>query len=284
MSKIFISYRRSDSLDISQRLASAIGQEFGESNIFFDKISAPAGTVWPKAIKLAIQQAEALIVVIGSKWLHTHDEKSGRRRIDIRTDWVRLEIATFLERCTSNDKLLIIPVLVNGASIPRAEYLNLALSRLSFYQPAQLSDTGNKLDISDISRRLIQFRINPVILPPVVTKRMGRVPPPLSKEEEDTFLKNYKHWSIVEQDKPGTSGDVLRQLYRLYEFDSYELAWSFMQRIDEVGIRPHNHHPRWQNNFNRLEVWLCTSNNGHKPSKKDTRLAEIFEREWREFK
>ena len=58
------------------------------------------------------------------------------------------------------------------------------------------------------------------------------------------------------------------------------MAWRFMQRVSEIGIQPHNHHPRWQNNYNRLEVWLSTSNSGHKPTKRDVRLARVFEETW----
>jgi pterin-4a-carbinolamine dehydratase len=63
----------------------------------------------------------------------------------------------------------------------------------------------------------------------------------------------------------------------MYEFSTYEMAWRFMIRVDELAIRPYNHHPRWQNTFNRIEFWLCTFNIGHKPSKRDLRLARILE-------
>lgn len=75
----------------------------------------------------------------------------------------------------------------------------------------------------------------------------------------------------------------MRELYRVFEFTSYDNAWKFMTLVDEKGIRPFNHHPRWQNTYNRVEVWLCTFNIGHKPSKKDLRLAGIMEDIWEEF-
>jgi len=96
--KIFISYRRSDSFETAQRLAGELGRHFGEENVFFDQTSAPPGTAWPDAIRAHAKKADALLVVIGPNWLHTQDEKSGRRRLDIKNDWVRLEILTFLRR------------------------------------------------------------------------------------------------------------------------------------------------------------------------------------------
>ena len=281
--KIFVSYRRSDSLDISRRLAKELN-EFGEKNIFFDQSSAPPGTAWPDSIRDAIEKADALIVVIGSIWLSIQDEKSGRRRIDIEDDWVRLEILTFLERKKAKKDLFILPLLVNGANMPRSEYLNENLRPLCNYQPMQIQNTGSSLDFVQVKQRLIQNRFQPVIPAAVVTPISGRIPLQLTKEEEEDFLNEYTYWRIIEHDKPGAPGDVMRELYRLYEFTNYEMIWRFMTKVDELGIRPYNHHPRWQNAYNRLEVWLCTFNVGHKPSKKDIRLAKIMESIWDEFK
>lgn len=285
MKKIFISYRRSDSYDTALRLAIELRREFGEENVFFDQTSAPPGTAWPDAIRVAAEKADALLVVIGPKWLHTQDEKSGRRRLDIKDDWVRLEILTFLKRkkATSND-LLILPLLVNGATMPRSEYVDNNLKPLCAYQPLEVPSRGTGLDFVQVKQRLIQCRFQPIVLPAVGTPLADQIPLQLTQKEEEDFLNQYKQWRIREEDKPGVPGDVMRQLYRVYEFTSYEMAWRFMVRVDELGIRPYNHHPRWQNAFNRIEVWLCTFNIGQKPSTKDIRLAKIFERVWEEFR
>lgn len=283
MEKIFISYRRSDSYDITHKLAHALN-DFGERNVFFDQTSASPGTKWPDSIREAIGHADALIVMIGPKWLYVQEEKSGRRRIDVEDDWVRLEILTFLERKKTNDDLFILPLLVNGAEMPRPEYLDMDLRPLCDYQALHLQDTGSPLDFIQIKQALIQHRFQPVVQPAVVTPLAGRIPAQLTKEEEESFLKEYKHWRVIEHEKPGVPGDVMRELYRLYEFPNYETAWNFMTKVDERGIRPYDHHPRWQNAYNRVEVWLCTFNVGHKPSKKDLRLARIVEEIWDELK
>ena len=56
------------------------------------------------------------------------DEKSGRRRLDIKDDWVRLEILTFLKRkkATRSNDLLILPLLVNGATMPARNMLTMS--------------------------------------------------------------------------------------------------------------------------------------------------------------
>jgi pterin-4a-carbinolamine dehydratase len=56
-----------------------------------------------------------------------------------------------------------------------------------------------------------------------------------------------------------------------------------MKEVSIRAIEKYNHHPRWQNAYNRLEVWLTTFNLGYKPSNKDLRLAKFFEKIWQEF-
>ena len=64
-------------------------------------------------------------MLIGKKWL-TAQDKAGRRRIDLEDDWTRLEIARALDR-----NIRVIPVLVDGAEMPRAEFLPMSLTGLS---------------------------------------------------------------------------------------------------------------------------------------------------------
>jgi pterin-4a-carbinolamine dehydratase len=283
MKNIFISYRRSDTSDTVHRMALALN-EFGENNIFFDRDSAPPGTQWPDLIRNAIEEADALLVVIGQKWLHIQDTRSGRRRIDIEDDWVRQEILTFIGRKQTKKNLIILPLLVNGADMPRPEFLDDDLKQLCDYQPLRIGNNGSNLDFVQVKQRLIENRFRPITPPAVVTPVSGQKPLQLTEQEEEDFLKEYTNWSIIEQDKPGASGDVMRELYRLYEFTDYAVAWKFMSQVDELGIRPYHHHPRWQNSYNRIEIWLSTFNVGHKPTKKDIRLAKIMESTWNEIK
>src|SRR3954470_14010245 len=58
--------------------------------------SAIPGTLWPKKIKEELQRVDTFLLVIGPNWLQLQDEISGRRRIDVSSDWVRREIILFL--------------------------------------------------------------------------------------------------------------------------------------------------------------------------------------------
>jgi pterin-4a-carbinolamine dehydratase len=279
----FISYRRSDALAVARRLAKSLRSDFGEDAIYFDEAAAPPGTAWPDSIRAAVQRADVLMPVVGPTWLKSQDEVSGWRRIDLPDDWVRLEIVTFLDRVTSNRDLTVLPLVLGGASLQISKYLDPALRRICDHQPLQIQDTGDATDFARVKQRLTQLGFVRSIAPPVTTPIVGRVPVPLARKDEEAFLAAFPAWRIVERDKPGVSDDIVRELYRLYEFPSYESAWQFMQRVSETGVQPHNHHPRWQNNYNRVEVWLCTSNVGHKPTKRDVRLARIFEETWQSF-
>lgn len=282
MKKIFISYRRVDSYEAT-RLANALKIEYGEGCIFLDFDSIKPGDLWPKSLEQALVQSDALLVIIGKTWLRMQDEQSGKRRIDIPEDWVRKEIITFLKRKAENPELLVLPILLKGTKMPDKSYLDDEINQLCDYQAVELNYTGSSIDFVQIKHRLISAKIVTTSPPPVVTP-VGEIPPdPLTKEEEDQFLAKYRFWKIMEREKPGYIGDTMRELYRLYEFSSYEDTWDFLSKVNETGIRPYNHHPRWQNTYNRVEVWLCTFNIGHKPSFRDLRLAKILEETWEKF-
>lgn len=282
MKTIFISYRRVDSYE-TNRLATALRSEYGEDNIFLDYQSIEGGSAWPIEIRDALDKASALILIIGQNWLFMQDEESGRRRIDLPNDWVRLEVLRFLERQRQDKSLLLLPTLISGAKMPDKQHLDPELQPLCDLQALELPSTMSSTDFVQIKHRLVKAKIYTTLPPPVVTPVVEVPPDRLSPEQEEAFTAKHGLWRVIERDKPGSIGESIREMYRVFEFTSYDNAWKFMSLVDEKGIRPYNHHPRWQNTYNRVEVWLCTFNIGHKPSKRDLRLANIMEDIWEEF-
>jgi pterin-4a-carbinolamine dehydratase len=118
---------------------------------------------------------------------------------------------------------------------------------------------------------------------PAVT-RTGGLPDPLTEHELREFLAKYPQWALVDTRDENASEGVRRELYRVYEFPSYQLAFRFMNEVSERAIVRQSHHPRWQNTWNRVEIWLTTFNLGYRPSIKDLRLAEACEQAWRELR
>ncbi len=73
------------------------------------------GTDFVDAIEKAVTSCKVLIVLIGKRWVDLTDEQ-GRRRLDDPNDFIRIETSTALRR-----KIRVVPVLLEGTPMPRAE-------------------------------------------------------------------------------------------------------------------------------------------------------------------
>ena len=77
---IFVSYRRQDSSYIAVTLKERIERRFGVDSVFFDIDNIPIGADFRKHIEAAVSQCQALLVVIGDKWL-ARVERTGTNRL-----------------------------------------------------------------------------------------------------------------------------------------------------------------------------------------------------------
>jgi hypothetical protein len=123
---IFISYRRQDTLETVGRILDHLSQAFERERLFLDVHRQAPGDDYRTVISRALAQSEVVLVVIGMEWLDAAT-REGRRRLDDPDDMVRIEIETALER-----KLRVVPVLVEGASVPPPARLPASLQPLSF--------------------------------------------------------------------------------------------------------------------------------------------------------
>jgi hypothetical protein len=124
--RIFISYRRADSADVTGRIYDRLVGHFGKSAIFKDVDSIPAGADFQEHLEIAVGKCKIFLVVIGDKWL----ERTGpmrKYRLEDQSDFVRIEIEAALNR-----DILIIPLFVRGASMPAGEKLPPSLQRLVY--------------------------------------------------------------------------------------------------------------------------------------------------------
>lgn len=62
-------------------------------------------------------------------------------------------------------------------------------------------------------------------------------------------------------------------LYRKFEFKDFSEAFAFMTRV-AIAAEKMNHHPKWTNVWNSVEVWLSTHDAGDIVTDKDKKLAE----------
>jgi 4a-hydroxytetrahydrobiopterin dehydratase len=66
------------------------------------------------------------------------------------------------------------------------------------------------------------------------------------------------------------------KLYRKFEFKNFSEAFAFMTRI-ALAAEKMDHHPKWTNEYNRLEIWLSTHDAGDVVTEKDKKLSAIID-------
>ncbi len=148
MPKIFISYRRDDSASQAGRLYDRLEGHFGQGQVFMDVDAIKPGVNFVETVQQAIGECDGLVAVIGRDWLQVSDA-TGARRLDDPTDLVRLEIATALER-----GIPVIPVLVQGAQMPRSTDLPDGLKELASRNALELSDARFRADVERLIEAL----------------------------------------------------------------------------------------------------------------------------------
>jgi 4a-hydroxytetrahydrobiopterin dehydratase len=65
-------------------------------------------------------------------------------------------------------------------------------------------------------------------------------------------------------------------LYKKFEFKNFTSAFGFMTRV-AIEAEKMDHHPKWTNVYNKVEIWLTTHDAGNVITEKDTKLAAIID-------
>src|SRR5215813_4125702 len=111
---IFISYRRDDSAGYARAIYDQLAERFARERIFMDVDAIEPGLPFDEAINQAVGRCKVQIVMIGKRWME--QQPNIGPRLNDEKDFVRLEIAAALSR-----NVRVIPVLLNGASMPTEE-------------------------------------------------------------------------------------------------------------------------------------------------------------------
>ncbi len=106
-----------------------------------DVTAIQPGRDFRKAIDESIHKCSVLLAILGQGWLESRDG-FGHRRLEDENDFVRLEIASALQR-----DIAVVPVLVRGARMPRAEQLPDDLKELAFRNAVELTHARWKSDV-----------------------------------------------------------------------------------------------------------------------------------------
>ncbi|MEI8187730.1 MAG: 4a-hydroxytetrahydrobiopterin dehydratase [Candidatus Saccharibacteria bacterium] len=63
------------------------------------------------------------------------------------------------------------------------------------------------------------------------------------------------------------------KLYKQFKFKDFNEAFAFMEKVSVV-CNELNHHPKWTNQWNVVDIWLSTHDKGEVVTNKDHNLAE----------
>src|SRR5215471_9293689 len=142
--KVFISYRRDDSAGHAGRVHDRLEREFGRDLLFMDVDAVRLGVNFVKVLSEEVAKCDVLLAVIGPHWLDARDE-DGNRRLDSTTDFVRIEIATALQR-----GIPVIPILLDGAKIPKVQQLPKDLEGLAARNGLDVRHASFHLDMDKL--------------------------------------------------------------------------------------------------------------------------------------
>jgi hypothetical protein len=151
MRAIFISYRREDAEGQAGRLFDDLARYFGEDTVFMDVAGIEPGRDFRRVIDEHVASCGVLLAMIGKSWVEVTDE-TGRRRLDDPMDFVRLETASALKR-----DIPVVPVLVHGARMPRAEQLPEDLAELAYRNGVELTHARWDSDVQVLIKALSPY-------------------------------------------------------------------------------------------------------------------------------
>jgi ribonuclease HI/pterin-4a-carbinolamine dehydratase len=65
-------------------------------------------------------------------------------------------------------------------------------------------------------------------------------------------------------------------LYKQFNFENFKEAWAFMEQVAALA-EDYQHHPRWENEWSVVQIWLITHEGGKKITDKDREMAKAID-------
>ena len=285
---VFISYRRS-SAKVVKAIHDGLTSRMSETKVFIDSEAIEPGARFPDSIAAEVQNAAITLVVIGKTWVSAQDERTFRRRLDAPNDWVRREVEVAL-----GARGIVIPVLIEGAAPPTPEQLPDSIDALAEQQAFALSPKTFDADLAKltefVARKLREARRQAIAetrkYPDGESPAALVKPKPLTAKDLAVLRKALPEWKIVEapltDDTRYGRAHKRVELMREFKFESFRHAIDFM-RGAAANIDGIDHHPRWENVYSTVTVWLSTWDIGHRPSDRDQKVAVMLERHYQDY-
>jgi hypothetical protein len=155
--RVFISYRRLDAQSAARQLAESLKLRFGPEDVFFDTLDITAGIEWRTDTVQRVQASDVVLVIIGPHWAAAADDRARRSLLDHKDeDLVRLEVETAFVHGA-----IVIPVLVDDATMPAREALPRPFRPLADVQAQTLHHISWDRDVEDLSEALDHLAVHP---------------------------------------------------------------------------------------------------------------------------
>ena len=146
---MFISYRRSDASWAAVSVYDALRTKLPPDSVFMDIDSIPIGVDFVEYLDGWVRQCDVVLVMIGPNWLNAADPKTGQRRLDNPSDFVRIEIRQALAR-----GIPVVPVLIDGTGMPPASQLPEDIRTLARRNAAFVYTRSKDSDLTKLVRDL----------------------------------------------------------------------------------------------------------------------------------
>jgi ribonuclease HI/pterin-4a-carbinolamine dehydratase len=65
-------------------------------------------------------------------------------------------------------------------------------------------------------------------------------------------------------------------LYKQFNFENFKQAWAFMAEVAELA-EEYQHHPRWENEWSVVQIWLITHEGGKAITDRDHEMAKAID-------
>jgi predicted lipid-binding transport protein (Tim44 family) len=148
---VFICYRREEAGFAARAIHDRIVHRLERENVFLDVDNIDLGVDWFNVLTERVGACDALVAVIGRNWVSSAD-KDNHRRIDDPDDFVRIEIEAALKR-----NVRVIPLLVDGAAMPKPAELPDSLKGLARRQGIEISPARFDADVEKLTPALVSI-------------------------------------------------------------------------------------------------------------------------------
>jgi pterin-4a-carbinolamine dehydratase len=136
--------------------------------------------------------------------------------------------------------------------------------------PILLVQEKGEIDGKNVSAKGSYSNIYPCCIP-------IETPDPISEEKlQIAFKNNLSNWKKVVSQLPEDPHKIRVELFRQYKFKTFVDAIDFMKNVApacDIAL----HHPRWENVWRTVRVYLSTWDIDHQISDRDIQLAKYFD-------